>query len=101
MGQVFDQKESDYYVLIYNPKDNSSIIKNWKQHYDLKTDGIKMYVVNSTDQLNKKYITKDDSNKNPTGYSDLKVKDPTLIKISNKSVSAYIEGDEQIVEALK
>ena len=101
MGQVFDQKESDYYVLIYNPKDNSSIIKNWKQHYDLKTDGIKMYVVNSNDQLNKKYITKDNSNKNPTGYSDLRVKDPTLIKISNKSVSAYIEGDEQIVEALK
>lgn len=101
MGQVFDQKEEEYYVLIYDTKDTSSIIKNWKQHYDLKTDGIKLYVVNTSDSLNKRYISKDESNTNPTGYSDLKVKDPTLIKINNKNVVEYIEGDEQITEALK
>ena len=101
MGQVFDQKVDEYYVLIYNPNDTKSIIKNWKQNYESKTGAIKIFVVDSSNQLNKKYITKDESNKTPTSYSDLKVKEPTLIKINNKSVIEYIEGDEQIVEKLK
>ena len=36
-----------------------------------------------------------------TGYNDLKVKSPTLIRITNKKVSEYYEGFEDIKNVLK
>ena len=100
-GEIFDQKEEEYYVLIYNPSDEQSIIKPWKGLYEGKTDALKVYVVDSTERLNGNFIVDKDSNKNATSYEELKIKEPTLIKVSNKTISEYIEGEDAIKNIFK
>lgn len=95
-GQIFDQNEEEYYVLVYDTSDTKTMLGNWKSKYEGTTDALKVYVVNPKVSLNNKYIVKDNSNTSPTGYEDLKIKAPTLIKISNKSVAEYIEGENEI-----
>ena len=100
-GEIFDQKESEYYVLIYDVDDKSSIITNWFNAYKNKVDAIPVYVVDSKLKLNANFIVEKDSNTNPTGYSDLRIKNPTLIKVQDKTVTQYIEGDEEIKNIFK
>ena len=51
--------------------------------------------------LSNQEVNEENSNKNPTSYSDLKVISPTLIKIDNKKVTSYIEGEDAIKDVLK
>ena len=96
-GQIFDQKDAEYYVLIYDVDDEKSSLGKWK---GLKSSD-KIYVVDSGEKLNNKFIVEKDSNKNPTGYSDLKIKNPTLIKVKDKKVIEYTEGEEEIKNIFK
>lgn len=101
MGEIFNQKESDYYVLIYDKNDEKSSIDKFLSLYNGKSDKIKIYTVDSSLSFNSKYIVEKDSNKNPTSYEDLKVISPTLIKIENKKVTEYYEEFDSIKEILK
>ena len=84
-GEIFDQSESEYYVLIYDKSDEKNILSNWKSAYESKDNALKVYVVDSSKKLNSNFLVEKESNTNPTGYNDLKIKSPTLIKISNKN----------------
>lgn len=101
LGQLFEQKDDSYYVLIYDKSDENNILTSWKGIYEGKEDKLKVYVVDSKDKINSKFIVEKDSNKNPTGYSDLKVKSPTLIKVENKAVTEYTEGEDAIKNVFK
>lgn len=101
MGEIFDQKEDSYYVLIYDKKDDKSSIDKFLSLYKSKTNKLTVYEVDSSLSFNSKYIVEKDSNKNPTGYDDLKVISPTLIKIENKTVTEYNEGFDSIKEIFK
>lgn len=98
-GQILDQKEDEYYVLVYNSKDLNSMVNNWKNVYTGKEGSLTVYLVDSKVGLNNKYIVEDGSNTAPTGYEDLKIKAPTLIKVSNKTITEYIEGEDAIKNA--
>jgi len=100
-GQIFEQKEEEYYVLIYDVSDTKNILTTWKGSYSGKENALPVYVVDSSIKLNAKYIVEKDSNKNPTGYGDLKIKSPTLIKVSSKKVTEYTEGEEEIKNIFK
>ncbi len=101
LGQLFEQPDDSYYVLIYDKSDKNNILTSWKGIYEGKEDKIKVYVVDSSDKLNSKFIVEKDSNKNPTGYDNLKVKIPTLIKVENKVVTEYTEGEDAIKNVFK
>ena len=101
IGQLFDQVQSEYYVLIYDVSDKDSSIASWLSVYKNKDNALSVYTVDSTKKFNSKYITNDNSNINDSDLSNLKVKSPTLIKISNKSISEYIEGEEDIINIFK
>ena len=101
MGEIFNQKDSVYYVLVYDKKDEKSSIDKFLSLYNGKSDKITLYTVDSSLSFNSKYIVEKDSNKNPTSYDDLKVISPTLMKIENKSVTEYYEGFDSIKEILK
>lgn len=101
MGEIFDQKDEEYYVLVYDKTDKTSQISNYMSLYQGKENALKVYVVDSSLSFNKKYIVEKNSNKSPNGYEDLKVVSPTLIKVSNKSVTEYNEGFDSIKEIFK
>ena len=100
-GEIFDQKEEEYYVLVYDTTDTKSILPNWKSNYEGSENTLTVYVVDSSKKLNANFIVDKNSNTNPTSYSNLKIKSPTLIKIKNKEVIEYTEGEEAIKNIFK
>ena len=100
-GQIFEQKEDEYYVLVYDKNDSKTFLNKYLSLYDSKEDNIKIYSVDSSSKFNSNFIVLEDSNKNPDSYENLKIVSPSLIKISNKKVTEYIEGENEIIEVLK
>ena len=100
-SQIFDQSEEEYYVLVYNPEDKVYDLSNFISLYQDKEDALTLYKVDSTKKFNSNYIVTEDSNKNPSSYSDLRIISPSLIKISSKSVSEYNEGFEEVKNVFK
>ena len=101
LGQLFDQANEEYYVLIYDITDKDSSIPTWLSSYEGKEGALTMYKVDSSKKFNSGYLVKEGSNKNATSLSDLKVISPTLIKINNKQITEYVEGEDEIVNKLK
>ena len=100
-GEIFDQKEDEYYVLVYNKNEENSILGTWKGVYSGKENALKIYEVDSETKLNGNFIVKENSNKDAQSYSELRIVSPTLIKINNKKIVEYIEGEEQIKNIFK
>lgn len=91
LGRSLSMGKGDYYVVYYTV-DNTTmaeIVNNYNGELPL-------YKVNMSDAFNSKYSTDGESNKNPSKVSEFKVNGPTLIKVSNKKVVDYIEGEESI-----
>lgn len=101
LSQLLSQSADEYYVLVFDPEDKVSSISSWLSVYSNKSDALKVYKVDSNKKFNAKYMTDGESNTNPTGLDDLKVKAPTLIKVSNKGITGYIEGEDSIVNTFK
>ena len=93
---IFNQSEDVYYVYFYNfsnEDENISTALNNKRDMTI-------YRVNTNDGLNSNFITEENGNKNVTSIDNLKVKDPTLIEITNDKVTKYFEGASEIINFL-
>lgn len=100
-GQIFDQKDDAYYVIVFDVDSKLTILPSYISSYKSSEGALPIYTVDSKKKFNSKYIVEDNSNKNPTSYSDLKIKSPTLIKVENKKVTSYVEDEDQIKSILK
>ena len=93
---TFLQTDEVYYVYYYDFNDEydsiSSSMNNLTDHT--------IYRVNTKDGLNSNYITEDTGNRKVSSINDLKVKNPTLIKIDNDKVTGYYEGIGEIGDFL-
>lgn len=94
LGRSLSMK-GDYYVIYYNNGDTvyDEIVNNYNGE-------LPIYKVDMSSAFNKKYSTDGESNKNPSKASEFLINGPTLIKVSNKSVVEYIEGEEAIRTSL-
>lgn len=103
VGRTFDMSDGDYLVLYYDMDDEniSSIYSGLVSDYKNKEEHLNIYTVDMSSPFNKPYVTDKESNKNPGKASEILVNGPTLIKVSNKQVSDYIEGEEAITNYLK
>lgn len=83
--------DGDYYVIYYENGNNTieEIVNNYNGELSL-------YKVDMSSAFNKKYATDSESNKNPSKASEFLINGPTLIKVSDKKVVEYIEGEEEI-----
>lgn len=95
-SEIFKQTEEEYYVYFYDYNDEDSQISNIVSS---KLSSSKVYKVDTSSALNNKYVS-NDSNKLAHKLDDLKVKAPTVIKISGETIEAYYEGNE-IINNLK
>ena len=95
-SEIFKQKEEEYYVYFYDYTDEDSKISN---AINSKLSSAKVYKVDTNSALNNKYVS-EESNKSAKKLNELKVKSPTVIKISGETISAYYEGNE-IINKLK
>ena len=89
-SETFKQTEEEYYVYFYDYKDEDSGISS---SVSSKLSSSKVYKVDTSSALNSKYVS-DESNKSAKNLNDLKVKAPTVIKVTGETISAYYEGNE-------
>ena len=94
---TFNQKEETYYVYFYDFNDEDNDISS-----DIYNINDKVYRVDTSSSLNKNYVTEEETgNKNATSIDNLKVINPTLIKVSNDKITEYYETVESIVSYLE
>lgn len=95
-SNIFEQKESSYYVYFYDFSDEENL-------YSLISSNIddKIYRVDTSSGLNSKYVDSEKGNKNASTLDDLKVINNTLIKVDNDKIIEYYEGESSIRSAIK
>ena len=96
---TFMQTEEEYYVFFYDfddaPVSVTSLITS-------KLSDDKVYNVNTEDAFNSNYVTDDETGNNDAkSLDDLKVVNPTLIKISGGTIVGYYETEDGITEYLE
>ena len=86
--------EEEYYVYFYDTKDEDSGVT--EVLYSLMD---KVYRVDLNDDFNSNFVGE------PSGIveniSDLKVSNPTIIKVSSEKIVAFYNGAEEIAIALQ
>lgn len=95
-SQTFEQSEEVYYVYYYDFNDED---ENISSTINSKND-MKIYKVDTSSSLNQNYVTEEKGNNSVTGINDLKVKNQTLLEITNDKVTGYYEGSINIINFL-
>jgi len=95
-GSALTQQEDSYVVLFFT--ENNDIYEAMTEYRSGGKNTI--YYVDLKDGLNK-YTISDNVNVNVSSASDLRVKDPTLIKVTKGKVTDYRVGKKNILDYLK
>ena len=97
LGELLNRPYDEYYVLVYNSKNpRSNYYYNFASMYMAKDDALKIYVADLNDDMNSKFYSKKESNKDAKSVDELKVGDLTLIKVKDKQIVKYIEDEDGI-----
>lgn len=94
--ETFNQKDSTYYVYYYDF--NNEITEITSLINSNITDAV--YKVDTNDAFNSNYVVTEGSNTNASSLEDLKVINPTLIKIVNDEIVSYVETKDNIINYL-
>lgn len=97
-GESFNQGDGEYYVIYYDSSNEYSTISSLISSYQLNNSDTKLYSVDLSNGMNKKYIT--DGDIVTDNASSLRVKDTTLIKFNDSEVSKVITDVNEITRVL-
>lgn len=100
VGTMLNKKDDNYYVLIYD-EDNISSLYYSRLLSTYKSKNQKpIYYCDLGNSLNEKYVAKSKSNPNATSINDFAFGEITLLEISNNKVKNYYENIKEITELL-
>lgn len=99
-GSTFKITDKEYIVLYYSFKGNDAGLFDMLYSGYSTSSSVKIYKVNLDSGFNKKYVSDKNVNSKPSKISDLKVKDPTLIRIKDKKVVKFISSKSEIQKYL-
>ena len=94
---TFSKNEDEYMVIFFSNKNAQGSIKKL---IGLYSGDLKLYKVNLDEKFNS-YVMSEEENKEATNETELKIKDTTLIKISNGKITEYITEKDKILEQLQ
>ena len=87
--QTFKQPEEEYFILFYSfDSADASLLNTYTSGLSATAP---VYKVDLNKKFNTDFITEGDA-KSPTSIKDLKVKDPTLIRVKNKKSISFVNG---------
>ena len=96
-GESFNQ-DGEYYVIYYDSSDEYSTVSSLISSYQLNNSDVKLYSVDISNGMNKKYVT--DGDIVTSDASSLRVKNNTLLKFSDGKVSKTITDINEITNFL-
>ncbi len=100
-GQVFSRSDSEYYVLCYNFSDSfSSYYLSFRETYVQKENSLPIYLLDLEKSFNQEMVLEEGENYQqfPSAIADLKVANPTMLKIKNHKVVERIIGLDDIIQ---
>ena len=97
-GSSFGQSEDEYYVIYYDSTNEYSTVSSLVSSYQLNGGDIKLYSVDLSNGINKKYIT--DGDIVTSDASSLRVKENTLLKFEDGEVNETITDLSEIMDIL-
>lgn len=98
-SETFKQTEEEYYVYYYDFNDEDSSIKTL---LNSKLSNSTIYKVDTSDAFNSKFVIEEGTgNSTATNIEELKIINPTLIKISGDNIIEYYETKDKIIEYLE
>ena len=102
VGTMLNKSSDAYYVIIYDKtKDNATTYYSLVSTYKAKDKALKVYTVDLSNSLNKKYIATDNkTNPKATNLEDLKFGEVTLLKVQNNKITEAYETTDAIKKAL-
>ncbi len=102
VGTMLNKSSDAYYVIIYDKtKDNATTYYSLVSTYKAKDKALKVYTVDLSNSLNKKYIATDNkTNPKATNLEDLKLGEVTLLKVKNNKITEAYETTDAIKKAL-
>jgi hypothetical protein len=103
VGNMLNRQNDEYYVLIYDSESTkANYYSTLYSLYTNETDSIKMYTVDLSNELNKKYVAGEDDKVSTefTTLEDLKLGDITLIKVKKGTVKKYLTNIDDIKKEL-
>ena len=102
VGTMLNKSSDAYYVIIYDKtKDNATTYYSLVSTYKAKDKALKVYTVDLSNSLNKKYIATDNkTNPKDTNLEDLKFGEVTLLKVKNNKITEAYETTDAIKKAL-
>ena len=102
VGRSLSMSDDNYLVLFYDSsnEDVSSTYSELISNYKNKEEHLPIYYVDMSNTFNKGYTTTEEANTVASKASELLINGPTLIRITNKSIAEYIEGEEDITNYL-
>lgn len=102
-GKTLNYSDSDYYVMYFNFTDNiSSSYITFKDIYAQKEDALNFYLVDLEKGFNKSFVKEENEEyeEYPDKIENLKVTNPTILKISNHKVVERVEGKTEVINYL-
>lgn len=102
VGTMLNRSSDEYYVIIYDKTgDNATTYYSIVSTYKAKDKALKVYTVDLSNSLNKKYIATDNkTNPKATNLEDLKFGEVTLLKVKNNKITEAYETTDTIKKAL-
>lgn len=102
VGTMLNKSSDEYYVIIYDKTgDNATTYYSIVSTYKAKDKALKVYTVDLSNSLNKKYIATDNkTNPKAANLEDLKFGEVTLLKVKNNKISEAYETNDAIKKAL-
>lgn len=100
VGQILNQKEKEYYVLLKNENNHYNDLYTYYLKKYASNNSKKYYTVDLGNALNSSYVS-DSTSVNTKSFFNSKFGNTTLILIKNKKVNKVYSTDEQITEILK
>ncbi len=100
VGSLLNRPYSEYYVIAFKSKDyDAAIYDTYISAYEAKEKALRIYAIDLDNELNKDYYSEKGS-PNAKSIDELKISSPTLIKVKDKKINKYIEGQENIKKEL-
>lgn len=96
MGDLLNQSETEYYVLLVKKTDYDDRYKEYLTKY---SNNNKFYYSLIDNGLNSSYVS-DVSNLNVNSIQDLKVSDTSLLKINSGKIILSYDGNASVMQAI-